>query len=68
MHRVDADRADRQDAGTSAQFGRRRILMNKPTIGMLMTSSITLAMNSEAIRPQTRVGFCVNSAGPGVML
>ncbi len=54
--------------GTSAQLGSFSTFVNTPTIGMLMNSSITLAMNSDAIRPQTSVGFCVNSAGPGVML
>ena len=55
-------------AGTSTQFGICSTLVNRPTIGMLMTSRITLAMNSDAIKPHTSVGCWVNSAGPGVML
>ncbi|EWS57640.1 hypothetical protein Y695_04791 [Hydrogenophaga sp. T4] len=54
--------------GTSSQLGTLRTLVNTPTSGMLSTSRITLATNSEAIRPHTRSGCWVNSAGPGVML
>jgi hypothetical protein len=50
--------------GTSSQLGRRRMRVNTPTSGMLMNSSITLATNSEAIRPQTRLGFWVNRPAP----
>ena len=54
--------------GTSAQFGTFSMRVNTPTIGMFITSRITLPMNIDAIRPQTSVGCCWNSAGPGVML
>jgi hypothetical protein len=42
--------------------------VNTRTIGTLRMISMTLAMNSEAIRPQTMSGCCWNSSGPGVML
>ncbi|MCY1426129.1 hypothetical protein D9M71_419410 [compost metagenome] len=54
--------------GTSAQFGTARMRVNRRTIGTFSMSSMTLAMNSEAIKPQTMSGCCWNSRGPGVML
>ncbi|MNL70960.1 hypothetical protein D3C87_1960380 [compost metagenome] len=37
-------------------------------IGMLRITSMRLAMNNDAISPQTMSGCCWNSSGPGVML
>src|SRR5690606_41354696 len=55
-------------AGTSAQYGTARILVNTLIIGTFITISMMLATNSEAIRPQTMSGWSRNSSGPGVML
>ncbi|MNJ46447.1 hypothetical protein D3C77_415760 [compost metagenome] len=54
--------------GTRVQFGMERIRVKMRTIGMFRINSMTLAMNSEAIRPQTMSGCCWNNSGPGVML
>nr|WP_255524334.1 hypothetical protein [Paracoccus sp. PAR01] len=39
-----------------------------PTSGILIASNMTLPMNSDAIRQQTRSGCVVNSVDPGVKL
>src|ERR1700712_5412126 len=54
--------------GTSAQFGTDRMRVKMRIIGMLRITSMMLATNNEAIRPQTMSGCCWNSSGPGVML
>ncbi|MCY1245344.1 hypothetical protein D9M72_584900 [compost metagenome] len=54
--------------GTSAQFGTARILVKMRIIGILRITSMMLAINNDAIRPQTMSGCCWNSRGPGVML
>ena len=51
--------------GTSTQLGTLRMRVNSRIIGMLRITSMRLAMNSEAIRPQTISGCCWNSIGPG---
>ena len=43
-------------AGTRIQLGIVSILAKRPTIGMFISSSMKLAMNIDAIRPQTRSG------------
>src|SRR5690606_38402514 len=48
--------------------GTDNTLENTRTMGTFMMNSMTLAMNSEAIRPQTSSGLVSNSTGPGVML
>src|SRR3546814_4197625 len=54
--------------GTNAQLGTARIRVKTRIIGMLRITSMMLATNNEAIRPQTMSGCCWNSSGPGVML
>src|SRR3546814_8848150 len=54
--------------GTNAQFGTARIRVKTQIIGMLRITSMILATNNEAIRPQTMSGCCWNNSGPGVML
>ena len=46
--------------------GSRAAAPTSPTSGRLSTSSMTLAMNRLAIRPQTRSGRSANSSGPGL--
>jgi len=45
-------------AGTSAQLGTDRIRVKIRIIGMLRITSMTLAINNDAIRPQTISGCC----------
>ncbi len=55
-------------AGTRNHSGMVSMRVNRPINGMFMTSSITFAISSAAISPQTISGCSVNIAGPGVML
>src|SRR5690606_28121588 len=55
-------------AGTRVQFGTDRMRVNTLIIGTFITIRMMLAMNNDAIRPQTRSGWFWNSSGPGVML
>src|SRR3546814_14199252 len=54
--------------GTISQPGTDSTLEKTRTIGTFMMNNITLAMNSDAIKPQTNSGLVSNSTGPGVML
>src|SRR5690606_20413869 len=51
-----------------SQPGTDKTLENMRTIGTFMTNNITLAINSDAINPQTSSGLVSNNTGPGVML
>jgi hypothetical protein len=54
--------------GTSSQLGIERNFTNTRISGMLSTSSITLAMKGDAIRPHTITGWSWNRVGLVVML
>lgn len=68
MYRIHPYRRYGSDGGYQNHSGMVSIRVNRPINGIFMISSITFAISSAAMSPQTISGCSVNIAGHGVML